>query len=321
MAALFADASHHQAAIDLAAYAGAHDRIVLKATEGTGYTDPTFAARWRQAGALGLARVAYHFARNVNPGNLEWDHFLSAVDSAGGLGPRDWLCLDSEDTDTPRRAVAAAREFCARAVATGHPNGLVYTGRWYAEPNGLTAGVLPPGWRRLWLSDYTAAHADTDMPLPAGWSSGQVVARQYTDRAAVPGVVGGCDYSRVLNDWLTTVQPVPAPPPREDPKMIILRRTDGAAFLLHDRAIGGISAAAMNAFDAAGVPSADGFTDAQLNAMRDAMGDDPAAGLDARLTQVADAVSALTASVRALASQQTVAGTLHLAGDLQVTAR
>lgn len=199
----FADISHHQSTVDLAAYATVHDRVVLKATEGTTYTDPTFAARWRQAGSLNLARVAYHFARNANTGSLEFDHFLSVVDSAG-IGPRDWLCLDTEDTASPGRAVAAAQEFTARAVQRGYANGLVYTGRWYAEPNGLTADAMPPGWRRLWLSDYTTAHSDTGMPLPTGWTRAQVVARQHTSTATVTGITGPCDYSRVLADWLQT---------------------------------------------------------------------------------------------------------------------
>jgi len=44
----FADLSHHQADVDLPAYARAgHDRVFFKATQGTTDTDPAFAARWR----------------------------------------------------------------------------------------------------------------------------------------------------------------------------------------------------------------------------------------------------------------------------------
>jgi lysozyme len=199
----FADLSHHQAGVSVTAYAAAHDRVALKATEGTGYVDPTFTDRWRAAGAAGLARVAYHFDRAAFDGAAQCDWLLGAVARAGGAGPRDLLCLDSEDTATPAQASASAAAFTRRAAAAGYP-GCVYTGRWFANPYGITAGVLHPSWRRLWLSDYTASHDDATMPLPVGWDRGQVLARQFTDRATVPGVTGPCDYSRVLIDWINT---------------------------------------------------------------------------------------------------------------------
>lgn len=205
--ATFADLSHHQAAVDLAAYARTHDRVVLKATEGTGFLDPLFTTRWRQAGQLGLARVAYHYARTEFTGASEFAWFLSRVQAAGGLGPRDWLCLDAEDTRTPAGARQQATEFTAAAVAAGHPNGLVYTGVWYANPNRLTPDAFAPGWRRLWLSDYTTGQPDAAIEVPAGWSRGHIVARQYTDRMiGVGGISTACDYNRVMLDWIDQTQ-------------------------------------------------------------------------------------------------------------------
>jgi GH25 family lysozyme M1 (1,4-beta-N-acetylmuramidase) len=198
----FADLSHHQANVDLNAYiAAGHDRIALKATEGLTYTDPTFSDRWRRAGELDIARVAYHFAKCGNDGAAEYDRFYGVV-FAAGLGGNDTLCLDQEDTATPLRAAAYTAEFTQRAAARGAA-GMIYTGVWYAAPNGVTASTCHPSWRRLWLSDYNANHDDLTMPLPPGWDRAQVIARQHTDRAAVAGVTGGCDYSRVLRDWLT----------------------------------------------------------------------------------------------------------------------
>jgi GH25 family lysozyme M1 (1,4-beta-N-acetylmuramidase) len=212
----FADLSHHNATVDLAAYkAGGHNRIVLKATEGTGFTDPAFTARWRQAGQLGLARVAYHFARAQYNGGDEFDHFLSVVNGAGGLGPRDRLCLDVEDTNTPNRAAANCREFGTRAVTRGVTVGLVYSYRYYMVNHAVAPTQFPTGWRQLWLADYTAGQADTDIELGAGWTRGQVVARQYTDKAAFAGIGGTCDGNRVLHDWLST----PAPTPTKEDEM------------------------------------------------------------------------------------------------------
>jgi lysozyme len=203
--AVFADLSHHQTQVNLAAYARAgHTRIVLKATEGTGFTDPAFTARWKQAGQLGLARVAYHFARAKFNGADEFDHFWAVIQDAGGLGDRDRVCLDVEDSDTPDRAAANAREFVTRAVAQGVTAGLVYTYNYYATHHAIAPSQFPAGWQQLWLADYTAGQADTAAELGAGWTRDQVVARQYTDKETVAGVAGTCDASRVLNDWLST---------------------------------------------------------------------------------------------------------------------
>lgn len=199
----FADISHYQPTVDLDAYRRAgYDRIVMKATQGRTGVDPTFAARWRRAGELGLARGAYHFAESNDDGAADFDHFLSTVNAAGGFGPRDVPILDSEDTAAVARADEHAREFTTRAVARGFPVGLLYTGRWYADPANLRPDDLAPGWRQLWISDYGTA-TDDAIALPAGWSRDQIVARQYTSTATIPGVTGRCDANRVLKEWIT----------------------------------------------------------------------------------------------------------------------
>lgn len=203
----FADVSSHQEGADLAAYAAAgHDRILIKATEGTGYTNPFFGLWWAWAGRLGLARGAYHFARPSRSGGAaEADRFAAALKAAGGVGPRDWVCLDAEDPDErDDDAADHAAAFCGRMADHGHPAGLLYTGTWYAGPARLTAAILPAGWRRLHLATYNAT-GDANIPLPPGWAREQVVARQYTSSATQPGIPGRSDRNRVLRDWLPAI--------------------------------------------------------------------------------------------------------------------
>jgi lysozyme len=198
----FADISHHQANVNLSAYkAAGHTRIVLKATEATAFVDPTFVARWREAGRLGLKRVAYHFARAMFDGADEFAHFWSVVQSAGGLGPQDSVCLDIEDSNAPDHAAANARQFVAAAVAHGVTQGIVYTYNYYATHHAITPTQFPAGWRHMWMADYTIGQADSDIELGAGWTRDQVVARQYTDRAQVAGI-GSTDYSHLMREWL-----------------------------------------------------------------------------------------------------------------------
>ncbi len=212
-ALIFADISHHQTAVDLDAYAaGGHRIIAMKATEADVWTDATFTDRWHRAGQLGLVRRAYAFLRTPISGARQFDHLLATVQAAGGLKPGDLLCQDVEDVgyspDDPTRAARIARaaacsvEFTARALAAGFPVGWTYTGRWYAGPAGLTAALLPPGWRRGWFSDTTPDVIE----LPAGWTRDQVVAVQYTDHADLPGI-SGTDASILLEGSSMVLDP------------------------------------------------------------------------------------------------------------------
>jgi GH25 family lysozyme M1 (1,4-beta-N-acetylmuramidase) len=211
MTTTFADISHHQGSVDLAKYkAAGFDRIAIKATGGAfdgtlRFVDDAFAARWRQAGQLGLARVAYHFARSNNSGADEFDWFTSQVEAAGGLGARDVLCYDTEDNrsaQTVALAAARAREFTAAAVKAGHEYGWIYSGRWFLGPAGLTSAMLPPGWRNLWISDTTPQVIE----LPPGWTLEQVVACQFTDRGPFPGI-RETDANFVIKEWIDMTSP------------------------------------------------------------------------------------------------------------------
>lgn len=208
MVAKFADISHYQT-INLDAYFSVHDRIALKVSEATGFTDSTFAARYAYCRAHGHPAVLYHFDRAKFSGAEQFDWFMATIRRAGGPRPfpLDLLCLDSEDTNYPAGAVASAKGFTARAVAQGFGQGSVYTGGWYANPHGITAAVVQPGWRRLWVSDYSVGQADSAIEVPNGWARSQIIARQFTDGAVGQGRVyvsgvGYCDYNRVLSEWL-----------------------------------------------------------------------------------------------------------------------
>lgn len=288
----YADLSHHQS-VDLAAYFAGHDRVALKVTEGTAFVDPTFAERYRVAVQLGRPVQLYHYDRARFDGAEQADFFLATIRAAGGprLWPLDLMCLDSEDTNNPAGADVSAGRFTNRLGGLGYP-GSAYTGVWFANPYGITASVLHPRWRWLWLSDYTAAHADGSMPLPAGWTRAQVLARQFTDRATVAGVESTCDYSRVLADWLHTAPP-PTPPPPPGDTMRIVRTPSGLAYLLQPGSLVGMSADDLAAFEAAGLPSGTA-TPAQINLMRAKLGGDPSQleldQIKARLAELAAAL-------------------------------
>jgi len=69
--------------------------VISKATEGTGYKDPTFDRNWAEAKRVGLVRGAYHFARPDLGLNAQDEaaYFLSHI---GPVNPSDLLALDYE---------------------------------------------------------------------------------------------------------------------------------------------------------------------------------------------------------------------------------
>jgi GH25 family lysozyme M1 (1,4-beta-N-acetylmuramidase) len=213
----FADISHHQSdPINWRVYSATRDRVALKASQGRGFTDNKFVQRWENAkNGLVRFRLPYHYLEPDNRGAIDFDYFIGVINSAGGLTSNDWLVLDTEKLDNAQnvhhRARAATMEFCNRAVARGFTRGIVYSYKFYLDQANIVANDLPPGWRMLWLADYTIGQIDSDIEVPPGWNRSQVIARQYTDKARVAGLTGEVDDSRVLKEWakLPTTDPVP----------------------------------------------------------------------------------------------------------------
>ncbi|MGI8678421.1 MAG: lysozyme [Jatrophihabitans sp.] len=73
------DVSHYQGSINWSTQYNAGARFVyIKATEGTTYTDSSFAANYNGSYQAGFIRGAYHFARpNVSSGTTQANYFLA----------------------------------------------------------------------------------------------------------------------------------------------------------------------------------------------------------------------------------------------------
>lgn len=205
--------------VDVASYQGypAWHRVAsagyafafTKATEDTGYINPTFAHNWAGIKAAGMHRGAYHFAR---PGGFdaadEARYFLDAVGAVGGLETGDLLALDIEsgNGDMGRWALDFLRVCEARCGFKP----LVYTGRWFMQGRSFDEPELA-GYG-LWLAAYQA-----QMPSPpAPW---EVVAFwQHSSSGRVPGIDGDVDLN-VFNGAADRIalygKPASDPPPPE----------------------------------------------------------------------------------------------------------
>lgn len=208
------DTSHFQTTPDYAAMrAGGLGFVIQKATQGIGYTDPTFAPRRAAARAAGLLDGAYHFA---NGGDVaaEADHFCDVV---GPLTRGELVALDYEIhlADPVTWCLAWLR---ATRDRLGVKPGLYLN---QSTMNGFdwTPVVREDFW--LWLAKYDAT---TTAPAVSRWPFAAI--KQYTDRGTASGIPGTVDCDVFYGDLAAlqrygfagnVVAPTPRPTPRPAP--------------------------------------------------------------------------------------------------------
>jgi GH25 family lysozyme M1 (1,4-beta-N-acetylmuramidase) len=192
---------------------------ISKATQGTGYTNPSFAHDMAGLRAIGMVRGAYHFATpRDHPGAsgaaAEAAHYASVVAAQGGLADRQAFrpILDLEGTYVSGIGAATVSAWAIAWFAEanrrlGTHGGIVYA-NYYDARDQMNGSQLAPAGHQLWLAAYTTSIPST----PPGWPSYPI--QQYTNHARIPGVTSPCDRSVVRGDQAallsTTATPSPA---------------------------------------------------------------------------------------------------------------
>jgi GH25 family lysozyme M1 (1,4-beta-N-acetylmuramidase) len=155
----------------------------IKSTEGTTYTNPYFASDWKAAGAAGLYRGSYHYARpsaTAGSAKAQADYFASALGDLslpGTLPP----VLDLENNG--QLSVAALRTwvstFLSEVQARTQRVPMIYTypSFWNNQMGASTDFHQYP----LWIAHYT-----TGSPNIIGWP--RYTFWQYTSTATVGGI-------------------------------------------------------------------------------------------------------------------------------------
>lgn len=174
------DVSRWQGAIDWARVAAAGIRFAfIKASEGSGWRDPRYAANAAGAAAAGVLFGPYHYAKNGIDPDAQAAHFAAVAGDSYTLPP----VLDFEDSG-PVDA-GAMRRLCEAVTARmGRP--IIYTAAWWWNRARL-GGAQP--WAAaypLWAADYAGAIA-----VPTDWPTWTI--HQYTSTGRVDGVAGNCD--------------------------------------------------------------------------------------------------------------------------------
>ena len=155
--------------------------IIHKATQGTGWTDSTYAARQQQAEAAGLWWGAYHFGTNAD-GAAQAQFFLSKVNP----GPTDLLALDFEENPQSQMTIAQAEQFVTEVFnQTGRYPGFYSDALAGKMLGSSVSAVLANCW--FWRAQYGNAAPS----VPPTWSTWTMW--QYTESGSVPGIGGACD--------------------------------------------------------------------------------------------------------------------------------
>jgi GH25 family lysozyme M1 (1,4-beta-N-acetylmuramidase) len=222
------DVSNHQGSkIDWPQVAGAgYVFAFAKASEGTTFTDATYALNRSGANAAGLAVGAYHFARPAGTTDVastssaiaQADHFVDVAQPRGGDLPP---VLDLETTGglSPPQLVKWTQAWVNEVVARTGVRPLVYTSPsfWKTSLGDTTAFALAGS--KLWIAHWTSSVSPT---VPAsnwggfGWSFWQ-----WSSCHAVPGIPTTCvDVDRAPSLVRLAAFPSGAPSPGTPPTVL-----------------------------------------------------------------------------------------------------
>jgi GH25 family lysozyme M1 (1,4-beta-N-acetylmuramidase) len=186
--------------------------VIIKATDGSGFTDPEFTANLNAVRNAGLIPAAYHYVR----GSVSAVSQVSRIISTVPLSVPVIL-----DVEAGSGGVSLVREIIDRLRAVGYRVPLLYLPRWYWQQLGSPSLVgLPPLWSSRYPDNTVGSIQDEWADVPAHYwngygglsvailqfsSSGRVAGYSPLDLNAYQGTRAG------LLALLYGQQPTPAP--------------------------------------------------------------------------------------------------------------
>jgi GH25 family lysozyme M1 (1,4-beta-N-acetylmuramidase) len=162
------------------------DFAYIKATEGDTYVNPYFGEDWKAAGAAGLLRGAYHYARPRLPlWTATYDAQVFLLNTGPFTGVNDLPpVLDLEETGglSGEDLVAWADAWMTEVSRQTGRWPMVYSASWFLD--GTVGGAATLADHPMWVADYN--ELGYPQRLPAGWSRWTIW--QFTASAQIPGI-------------------------------------------------------------------------------------------------------------------------------------
>ena len=192
------DISHWNEGINLSSISA--NFVILKATEGTTYTDPTWAARAKQVVASGKLLGFYHFVR-TGDATAQADYFVNAIGSYAG---RALLALDWEDSvadpNATDQGASWAKTFLDRVYARTGTRPLIYMNN--ADLNEHDWSSVASAYR-LWYARYwnknankTGYISNPDLGVSSLPYWGKPTIYQYSSTGKLSGYGGVLDMNK-----------------------------------------------------------------------------------------------------------------------------
>lgn len=184
------DIAVYQKDVDYSIYKNNTHFVIIKATEGNGFTDQKFSRNMIESRNNGIMCGFYHFARpdlgNIPEAEAGW--FLKVV---GPLREGEVLCLDYEPKSNPGDPVDWCFRFLEYVKAHTGCKAYIYLNQSQVRQFNWQK-VVDAGYP-LWL----AAYVPTEQAKPGQW--GKMAMQQWTSSQKVPGILGGT--GNVDGDW------------------------------------------------------------------------------------------------------------------------
>ncbi|KAI1751120.1 glycoside hydrolase family 25 protein [Xylaria castorea] len=174
------DISHYQSSVNFAAAYSAGARfVIIKATEGTTYIDPSFSSHYSDATNAGFVRGGYHFAHlDTSSGATQANYFLAHGGSWSGDGITlpGMLDLEGSCALSASATVAWIKDFSDTyhsktgvypllytnpswwSSCTGNSNAFVNTNPLVLARYSSSAGTPPGGWPYYTIWQYNDAY-------------------------------------------------------------------------------------------------------------------------------------------------------------------
>ncbi len=191
------DVSKYQGDINWETYKNNTNFCIIKASEGTGYTDPKFSRNQSEARRCGVPLGYYHFARPDlgNSAEAEVNWFLKVV---GEIRENELLCLDFEP-NWAGDAVGWCKTFLD--TLAGKLNGyraLIYLNQ--SQTKGFNWKPVVDAGNGLWIAAYTYDPYKNDFAKGV-WPFAAM--QQWSNQQQVPGIAGGVDANVFFGDLAT----------------------------------------------------------------------------------------------------------------------
>jgi len=190
------DISEFQGQVDFDTYKSNSNFVMIKASEGVGFTDPQFLRNQAESRRVELSRGYYHFARADlgNTPQAEADYFLQTI---GQLQNGEVVALDFECSYTGN-IVQWCKGFLDEVYAKTSIKPLIYLNQSLAANNDFT-DVVNAGYG-LWLASYTGNPGE-NTGNTGKWQF--MAMQQWTDGETVPGIKGAVDGDVFFGDIAT----------------------------------------------------------------------------------------------------------------------